>query len=119
MNVESNFGFLTIDDDTAELFSTVNMAETNYTQYDYEGTLTKVRKVAENAARIIADRQYCDISERASFNEVLREIKGKIEYKRIMDYFYDIKGKGNNSSHQLNPEDATKENALECQNAFW
>lgn len=114
MNVESNFGFLTIDDDTAELFSTVNMAETNYTQYDYEGTLTKVRKVAENAARIIADRQYCDISERASFNEVLREIKGKIEYKRIVDYFYDIKGKGNNSSHQLNPEDATKENALKA-----
>ena len=85
MNVESNFGFLTIDDDTAELFSTVNMAETNYTQYDYEGTLTKVRKVAENAARIIADRQYCDISERASFNEVLREIKGKIVFKSRRD----------------------------------
>ncbi|VEE22342.1 reticulocyte binding protein [Streptococcus equinus] len=114
MNVESNFDFLTIDLDTAELFSTINMAENNYAQGDYEGTLTKVRKVAENAARIIADRQYCEIPERATFNDVLREIKRKIEYKRIVDYFYDIKGKGNNSSHQLNPEDATKENALKA-----
>lgn len=114
MNVESSFDFLTIDLDTAELFSTINMAENNYVQGDYEGTLTKVRKVAENAARIIADRQYCEIPERATFNDVLREIKRKIEYKRIVDYFYDIKGKGNNSSHQLNPEDATKENALKA-----
>lgn len=114
MNVESSFDFLTIDLDTAELFSTINMAENNYVQGDYEGTLTKVRKVAENAARIIADRQYCEIPERATFNDVLREIKRKIEYKRIVDYFYDTKGKGNNSSHQLNPEDATKENALKA-----
>lgn len=114
MNVESSFDFLTIDLDTAELFSTINMAENNYVQGDYEGTLTKVRKVAENAARIIADRQYCEIPERATFNDVLREVKRKIEYKRIVDYFYDIKGKGNNSSHQLNPEDATKENALKA-----
>ena len=114
MNVESSFDFLTIDLDTAELFSTINMAENNYVQGDYEGTLTKVRKVAENAARIIADRQHCEIPERATFNDVLREIKRKIEYKRIVDYFYDIKGKGNNSSHQLNPEDATKENALKA-----
>ncbi len=90
MNVESSFDFLTIDLDTAELFSTINMAENNYVQGDYEGTLTKVRKVAENAARIIADRQYCEIPERATFNDVLREIKRKIEYKRIVDYFYDI-----------------------------
>ena len=46
----SNFEFLAIDIDTAELFRTVNMAEENYTHGDYEGTLTKVRKVAENTA---------------------------------------------------------------------
>ena len=55
--MESNFDFLTIDMDTAELFRTINMAEENYSHRDYEGTLTKVRKVAENAAKLIADRE--------------------------------------------------------------
>lgn len=100
--------------DTAELFRTINMAEENYTHGDYEGTLTKVRKVAENTARLIADREYLELSERSTFNDVLREIKGLIPNKTIVDRFYDIKGKGNNSAHKLNPEDATKENALKA-----
>ncbi|HFU4024767.1 TPA: Eco57I restriction-modification methylase domain-containing protein [Streptococcus suis] len=108
----SNFEFLAIDIDTAELFRTINMAEENYTHGDYEGTLTKVRKVAENTARLVADREYLDIRERATFNDVLSEIRGLIDNKTIIDHFYDIKGKGNNSAHVLNPEDATKENAL-------
>lgn len=108
----SNFEFLAIDIDTAELFRTVNMAEENYTHGDYEGTLTKVRKVAENTARLIADREYLDIRDRATFNDVLREIRGIISNTKIVDNFYEIKGKGNNSAHILNPEDATKENAL-------
>lgn len=108
----SNFEFLAIDIDTAELFRTVNMAEENYTHGDYEGTLTKVRKVAENTARLIADREYLDIRERATFNDVLREIRGFIPNTKIVDNFYEIKGKGNNSAHILNPADATKENAL-------
>lgn len=108
----SNFEFLAIDIDTAELFRTVNMAEENYTHGDYEGTLTKVRKVAENTARLIADREYLDIRERATFNDVLREIRGLIPNTKIVDNFYEIKGKGNNSAHILNPADATKENAL-------
>ncbi|MCK3973314.1 DEAD/DEAH box helicase family protein [Streptococcus suis] len=108
----SNFEFLAIDIDTAELFRTINMAEENYTHGDYEGTLTKVRKVAENTARLVADRESLDISERATFNDVLREIRDFIPNKTIVDHFYDIKGKGNNSAHVLNPEDATKENAL-------
>ncbi|HFR3767262.1 TPA: Eco57I restriction-modification methylase domain-containing protein [Streptococcus suis] len=108
----SNFEFLAIDIDTAELFRTINMAEENYTHGDYEGTLTKIRKVAENTARLVADREYLDIRERATFNDVLREIRDFIPNKTIVDHFYDIKGKGNNSAHVLNPEDATKENAL-------
>lgn len=100
--------------DTAELFRTINMAEENYTHGDYEGTLTKVRKVAENTARLIADREYLELSKRSTFNDVLREIKGLIPNKTIVDCFYDIKGKGNNSAHKLNPEDATKENALKA-----
>ena len=112
--MESNFDFLTIDMDTAELFRTINMAEENYSHRDYEGTLTKVRKVAENAAKLIADREYLQVHERATFSEVLRNIKRFISNQTIVDYFYEIKGRGNNSSHILNPEDATKENALKA-----
>lgn len=108
----SNFDFLTVDIDTAELFRTLNMAEENYTHGDYEGTLMKVRKVAENTARIIADREYLDISERDTFNDVLNAIKIYIPNQKIVDDFYEIKGKGNSSAHILNPKDATKENAL-------
>ena len=56
MSVVSNFDFLSVDLDTAELYATINMAEENYAQKDYEGTLTKVRKVAENTAKLFADR---------------------------------------------------------------
>lgn len=110
----SNFKFLSIDMDTAELFRTINRAEENYTYEDYEGTLLKVRKVAENTARLIADREYIDIPERLTFNDVLWKIKESISNKNIVDRFYDIKGKGNNSAHKLNPKDATKENALKA-----
>ncbi|MDE7504841.1 DEAD/DEAH box helicase family protein, partial [Streptococcus agalactiae] len=100
------------DMDTADLFQTINKAEENYTHGDYEGTLTKARKVAENTARLIADREYIEVRERATFNDVLGEIRGLISNQTIIDYFYDIKGKGNSSAHVLNTEVATKENAL-------
>lgn len=114
MNVESSFDFLTIDLDTAELFSTINMAENNYVQGDYEGTLTKVRKVAENTAWLIADREYMDIPERTNFNGVLRLIKDRIDDTNVVDYFYKIKQLGNDSAHNINSKDATKENALDA-----
>ena len=86
----SNFKFLVIDIDTAELFRTINMAEENYTHGDYEGTLTKVRKVAENTARLIADREYLKLPEHSTFNDVLQKIKGLIRDKTIVERFYDI-----------------------------
>ena len=108
----SNFNFLKVDLDTAELFSTINMAELNYTQGDYEGVLTKVRKVAENAATLFADRVYIELPKYSTFHERLLIIKQRIGDKRIVDAFFEIKGHGNNSAHKLNPKDATKENAL-------
>jgi len=112
MSVVSNFDFLSVDLDTAELYATINMAEENYAQKDYEGTLTKVRKVAENTAKLFADRAYIELGERDNFNEILRKIKYSINDKHVVDYLYEIKGKGNNSAHVLNPSDATQENAL-------
>lgn len=114
MNVESNFDFLTIDSDTAELFTTANMAEKSYTQEDYETTLFKVRKIAENTAWLIADREYMDIPERTNFNGVLRLIKDRIDDTNVVDYFYKIKQLGNDSAHNINSKDATKENALDA-----
>ena len=114
MNVESNFDFLTIDLDTAELFTTANMAEKSYTQEDYETTLFKVRKIAENTAWLIADREYMDIPERTSFNDVLRLIKDRIDDTNVVDYFYKIKQLGNDSAHNIKSKDSTKENALDA-----
>lgn len=113
MNVESNFGFLTIDLDTAELFTTANMAEKSYTQEDYETTLFKIRKIAENTAWLIADREYIDIPERTNFNGVLKIVKRYIDDDNVVDYFYKIKQLGNDSAHNINPKEATKENALD------
>lgn len=114
MNVESNFEFLKIDLYTAELFTTANMAEKSYTQEDYETTLLKVRKIAEKTASLIVDREYMDIPERTNFNDVLRLIKDRIDDTNVVDYFYKIKQLGNDSAHNINSKDATKENALDA-----
>lgn len=108
----SNFDFLKVDLDTAELFSTANMAENNYTQKDYEGVLTKVRKVAENTAVLFADRAFIELPSHSTFHDKLQIIKYHIQNKDIVDAFFEIKGHGNSSAHKLNPKDATKENAL-------
>ena len=108
----SNFDFLKVDLDTAELFSTANMAENNYTQKDYEGVLTKVRKVAENTAVLFADRAFIELPSHSTFHDKLQIIKHHINNKDIVDAFFEIKEHGNSSAHKLNPKDATKENAL-------
>lgn len=108
----SNFDFLKVDLDTAELFSTANMAENNYTQKDFEGVLTKVRKVAENTAVLFADRAFIELPSHSTFHDKLQIIKYHINNKAIVDAFFEIKGHGNSSAHKLNPKDATQENAL-------
>lgn len=108
----SNFDFLRVNIETAELFSTINMAENNYTQQDYEGVLTKVRKVAENTAVLFADRAFIELPSHSTFHKTLQTIKSYIKNKAVVDAFFKIKGHGNNSAHELNPKDATQENAL-------
>lgn len=108
----SNFDFLRVDIETAELFSTINMAENNYTQQDYEGVLTKVRKVAENTAILFANRVFIELPLHSTFHRTLQTIKSYIKNKAVVDAFFEIKGHGNNSAHELNPKDATQENAL-------
>lgn len=110
----SNFEFLTLELETAELFHTANFAEKNYTEKDYEGTLTKVRKLAENTANEIAIKEHIVLSERSSFNDVLRELKNDSIDQFIIESFYEIKRLGNDSAHKLNSRSATQENAKQA-----
>ena len=110
----SNFEFLTLELETTELFQTANFAEKNYTEKDYEGTLTKVRKLAENTANEIAIKEHIVLSERSSFNDVLRELKNDSIDQFIIESFYEIKRLGNDSSHNLNSRSATQENAKQA-----
>lgn len=107
----SNFDFLTLEIETTNLFQTANFAEKNYTEKDYEGTLTKVRKLAENTAREIALKEKIRLSDRDSFNDILSELKKyPIDYF-ILESFYNIKRLGNDSAHNLNSHSSTQENA--------
>lgn len=110
----SNFEFLTLELETAELFQTANFAEKNYTEKDYEGTLTKVRKLAENTANEIAIKEHIVLSERSNFNDVLRELKNDSINQFIIESFYEIKRLGNDSAHNINSRSATQENAKQA-----
>ena len=108
----SNFDFLKVNTETAVLFSTVNEAENNYSQKDYEGVLIRVRKVAENTAILFANYSDIELPSYSTFHEKLQKIKDNIKNKEIVDAFFEIKRYGNNSAHELNPKEATQENAL-------
>lgn len=108
----SNFDFLKVNTETAVLFSTVNEAENNYSQKDYEGVLIRVRKVAENTAILFANYSDIELPSYSTFHEKLQKIKDNIKNKKIVDAFFEIKRYGNNSAHELNPKEATQENAL-------
>lgn len=112
--MESNFEFLKLDYDTADLFLTANNAEKNYAQEDYEAALTKARKLAEALSRMVADQEYIEIDERATFHQVLQKIKYSIEDTKVVDCFFAIKDLGNDSAHNINPRCATKDNALKA-----
>lgn len=108
----SNFDFLKVNTETAVLFSTVNEAENNYSQKDYEGVLIRVRKVAEKTAILFANYSDIELPSYSTFHEKLQKIKDNIKNKKIVDAFFEIKRYGNNSAHELNPKEATQENAL-------
>lgn len=107
----SNFDFLTLEIETTNLFQTANFAEKNYTEKDYEGTLTKVRKLAENTAREIALKEKISLSDRDSFNDILIKLKNYPIDHFILESFYEIKRLGNDSAHNLNSHSSTQENA--------
>ncbi|WP_141920889.1 Eco57I restriction-modification methylase domain-containing protein [Lactococcus garvieae] len=112
--MSKNFEFLKVEADTAILFETANLAEENYTHKDYEGTLTKVRKMAENAVVLVLEKESIVLQNRASFNDKLNEAKRYIPEQYIVQAFYDVKKLGNLAAHEINSAEATQENALKA-----
>ena len=114
--MSKNFEFLMVEADTAVLFETANLAEKNYTHKDYEGTLTKVRKVAEKAVSLILEKEAIILPSRTNFNNKLNEANLRISEQYIIQAFYDIKKLGNLAAHEVNTAEATQENALKALN---
>ena len=114
--MSKNFEFLMVEAETAVLFETANLAEKNYTHKDYEGTLTKVRKVAEKAVSLILEKEAIILPSRTNFNNKLNEANLRISEQYIIQAFYDIKKLGNLAAHEVNTAEATQENALKALN---
>lgn len=119
VGVTSNFEFIKVDFDLADFFETANRAEESYTLGNYEDVLVKGRKLAEATARAIADREFVDDVDRLSFYELLKVIRDKIDSEYIRKVFHFLRGKGNDSAHNINAQDATKENALKALDALF
>lgn len=112
--MSKNFDFLMIERYTAFLFETANFAEKNYVQGDFEGTLTKTRKIAESITKLILEKEYINLPNRTTFNDALRELKKIVKENDVIDAFYVIKGIGNSAAHEINSADATRENAIKA-----
>lgn len=98
--MRSNFDFLTIDMDTQTLYATAAEAEKLYTGEHYESALVAIRKVTENAAKMVVDFEYAKMRDHATFNDHLCEIRDRqFAPKLIIQNFYDIKKYGNDAAH--------------------
>lgn len=98
--MKSNFDFLTIDMDTQTLYATAAEAEKLYTGEHYDSALIAIRKVTENAAKMVVDFEYVKMRDHATFNDHLCEIRDRqFTPKLIIQNFYDIKKYGNDAAH--------------------
>lgn len=107
ITTKSNFDFLLKDLDLQEFHNTAVTAEECYVNGDFDGELSKLRKIAENLVKKVLDLEYCSVGERDTFNDNLKKLRNlnKIEDKNIIDFFYKIKNKGNSAAHTLEKPD--------------
>ncbi|WP_374957116.1 hypothetical protein [Bombilactobacillus bombi] len=90
--MESNFEFLTKDQDTQLLYDTAKDAEELYTLGKFSNEFESIRKVVENMVRMILDFEYIEISEYSTLNDCLKEIRQKrLVNNDILDVFIPIK----------------------------
>lgn len=100
--MNSNFNFLKNDPLTADYYPSAVQAEKSYALGLYAGEETSIRVVAENVARDIADQRFLNISDNATFNDVLRTLKYDTNISHdTLELFYNLKQNGNQAAHQL------------------
>lgn len=100
--MQSNFEFLKADPLTADYFSSATQAEKSYALGLYSGEETSIRVIAENIARDIADQRFLNVSDKDTFNDVLRALKYDTSIDHdTLELFYNLKQSGNQAAHQL------------------
>ena len=72
---KSNFDFLQKELDLQEFYDTATAAEKCYVNGDFDGELSKLRKIAENLVKEVLDLEYCKVGERDTFNDNLKKLK--------------------------------------------
>ncbi|GEK29320.1 Eco57I restriction-modification methylase domain-containing protein [Furfurilactobacillus siliginis] len=110
--MESNFGFLMLDDDTQIMYNQAKSAEKLYASEQYAAELITIRKIAENVARSVLDFNFIEVPDHCSFNNCLKMLKEEklIDDKKLIDIFYDLKRYGNDAAHTL--DEFSREQAL-------
>jgi hypothetical protein len=89
--MKSNFQFLLKNIETQPLFSAAKNVEELYVLGKFENEYESIRKVIEKAARMVLDYGFVKVSDYATFNDCLREIRNRrlINNNQVINVFYE------------------------------
>ena len=101
--METNFQFLTKNEDTGKYYESCKEAESLYADGHYQSEVVSIRTICENLVKDIMDQEYMDVEERATFNDNLRRLKhgNYIKNEDVLEDLYEIKGDGNSGAHEI------------------
>lgn len=100
--MQSNFDFLSQDDETKAYVQDAQNAEKQYAWEMYDAVPVTVRKIAETLARQILDRHYIEMDAYSTFNDCLRELENRrLVGQKVLDCFNGIRRAGNRAAHDL------------------
>ncbi|MSS20617.1 Eco57I restriction-modification methylase domain-containing protein [Pseudoramibacter porci] len=100
--MQSNFDFLSQDDETKAYVQDAKNAEKQYALEMYGAVPVTVRKIAETLARQILDRHYIEMDAYSTFNDCLRELENRrLVGQKVLDCFNGIRRAGNRAAHDL------------------
>ena len=101
--METNFQFLTKNEDTGKYYVSCKEVESLYADGHYQSEVVTIRTICENLVKDIMDQEYMDVEERATFNDNLRRLKhgNYIKNEDVLEDLYEIKGDGNSGAHEI------------------
>lgn len=101
--METNFQFLTKNEDTGKYYQSCKEVESLYADGHYQSEVVTIRTICENLVKDIMDQEYMDVEERATFNDNLRRLKhgNYIKNEDVLEDLYEIKGDGNSGAHEI------------------